>query len=1689
MEHLLNLQLKQSTLATLLVLLFIVPSFLPIAGADESEESNTSSRNSQLDFTFRNPLHLSDSGSATIDGALYLEPGSHSISANVSATGSGSGELWLVLQHKGSPILAFSDVTTISMGTVNGNGGTLDIPPVSFTWTATTGAGQELRVKIVSSNEAGNQLGNNIQPLPLAFSVEHKHFGEVLANTFPSIAPSTNQMTMANAINTLNVTATNSGVKALSATMTIELRDNSTPTPTVHTFTSGTELLQPGTFTLSPIQESKILSVALDATTLTGVWNFSASILFSGTSWSETVVVSETWVKLSDYNAIVLSPTTQIAEPGESTVLTFIVQNTGVVDDLFSITMGETASPGWTSGVAPSFGATLPSGAVRLITVPVDVPSSASRSMTNTITLTFTSVNSADNYQISGLGRVMVGDFFNGSAEFLNAETSKPILPGGTANFTVQVNNTGSVASAFDLQSGLSVNALNWTIELGTNNSNLFTTRVIPSGGSELVAVTLTAPPIQNPIVTGEYNSADDVIGIWVQSQPIGGGIPTTDNASVKVSPIIVVDPGINTDPDLMTTEEVEATITGTLFTRNPDLNLRVLHNLPTMLLTQPLDAEISVAHSFTASGDGGFSEAERWSVSVSNPLHIGITPEYSDSTTLNIAGPPSGEYPLAGTFTVAVTVTPTLSAALTGSGVSAVPVTRDYTLIVPSVVKGTFESPENPEQIYQEYDIGVGIDNQIPMLFENTGNDVSSYRLRVVNDLPENWNANFSETDTVIDNLTSDISDGTVDSNLPNGNTTHTQVVTFNIKTDPLAPATPPGGDGQLITVRIEDPFSGELIGDEFVFMVIVGQIYNATLSPTNQSLQMDITESTFTTIEVQNTGNAPTDYTISLDTSEGGDVEFEIESPFDSSIYIAAGYAELIRVKMTANASANSDGFYMATVWVSANDGEILLSSNIVANISENHSFDVIAPEQIAVTPGLQEKVEFEVINQGNLEETVVINFTIEGNITLSEYSMTETIPIDGSIADQVLAYIPSLGGTDSLAQGDTFNLTISVINPVNNTIYGIQTVELIVLPLFIVESNDWPAVMEFSPEGTRTWEVTLTNTGNQDVTVSALYEITRPGLDDTLSADWEMVSDSSMIVLPRNTPVVHTFTVKSMVPNPLLSLTADLTLYLTPTNESIEGDGKFSTQMNMSRFFSTAEKPIRPNFGDAYKTVEIEYTHIPAADGSAVAYEVELCNSNRLIDLSAMGLTGPGYSWNFTLEEIDSEGNVVDEHPLDLEQECGSTSLGATSRHTLPEQSPWNPSFFQLRAEIPGQDNILSGDGWDLTFRLYHPDENVGYTQFTEETFTVVLAVYSDPMVEEISSVDGFFEEGEESTITVIVKNIGTATALDVVVDLQCEGLTLSTNPEDQPPLLNRTSATGQNISMIPFFFPGIETKLDWVVTAESIDWWAQRSEISCIATLNASYMDSNVEDNDQMTLIEDVLSQSPGISNSFIACITCLLVSIILFRLTAQNENFRLLGIYSGVIGLGFSFHIFQFAWWGFVVLILSALWIWRVSWGSTEEFRLLHEDYQRARKGVSTLYSDHFDELSNTRRQLSVILAVPILGMLAVVLGIPPTITTDKTNMVSLIAYISVVMIGVWILIKRADSMYGSLYGRLTDIEVKSIRIERDLGDPARLFNELAVDGLNLDEIFGDGDSTRSSAPDSISIIEEVNDDA
>jgi hypothetical protein len=279
------------------------------------------------------------------------------------------------------------------------------------------------------------------------------------------------------------------------------------------------------------------------------------------------------------------------------------------------------------------------------------------------------------------------------------------------------------------------------------------------------------------------------------------------------------------------------------------------------------------------------------------------------------------------------------------------------------------------------------------------------------------------------------------------------------------------------------------------------------------------------------------------------------------------------------------------------------------------------------------------------------------------------------------------------------------------------------------------------------------------------------------------------------------------------------------------------------------------------------------------------------------------------------------------------------------------------------------------------------------------------------------------------------------------------------------------------------PNNETTVSWGITSETIDWWRQSIDGTCVVELDTDMIAKNVEGNDRYVYKDEVYSWSPGQSSSFVAFIIFGLLSLVLARLNGQNEKFRLFSIYSGILAFGFAFHLFNIIFWGPAVLTIAALWLWRMTWMSTEEFRLIHEDYQRARKGVSTLYADHFQALADSRRQLRIILALPVFGLLGVVLGIPPQIDTSQENLMTIAAYVLILAVGVWILVRRADAMYGALYGRLTDVEVKAIRIERDLSDPARLLHDLANDGIDLDAIFDDLHSGRE-----VGMDEEVRED-
>ena len=128
------------------------------------------------------------------------------------------------------------------------------------------------------------------------------------------------------------------------------------------------------------------------------------------------------------------------------------------------------------------------------------------------------------------------------------------------------------------------------------------------------------------------------------------------------------------------------------------------------------------------------------------------------------------------------------------------------------------------------------------------------------------------------------------------------------------------------------------------------VGETINAPLSPTNQSIDISPYEQLSAFVNIENTGNAPTTFSLSLDDGGYDDVSFELDT--ESSVVIAAGYESSVRVNIIPSPDASADEFYMAILTVSMIDenGDLVeLKANIVANLSEIHDVQLIALETL--------------------------------------------------------------------------------------------------------------------------------------------------------------------------------------------------------------------------------------------------------------------------------------------------------------------------------------------------------------------------------------------------------------------------------------------------------------------------------------------------------------------------------------------------------------------------------------------------------------------------------------------------------------------------------------------------------------------------------------------------------------------
>lgn len=1590
---------------------------IPILPADAASGRTTP------DFSVT-ALTFSAGGSVDDGGENILAPSTHTVRVVVQNIGVVAGTAKLEILHEttanaGNPTL----LQTIDLGTI---GAASSTNPILYDWTASSGDDQTLIARVVSSSDSDNS--NN--DMRIDFDVKIQNEGTILGHNVPGPTPGFSDLRLGHTSHTYEVTVRNDGVTDLTAVYEIEFTENSNPSNQFSVWSdqlggSGALLMEPGNL-LTPAS-GQAISATFDASSMLGSWTMVSRIIFNGTSWTNVLVADVSTVTFSNYIVDLSTPNDRSIEPGSTTNILYVVTNLGDADNLV-IQLG--SDLGWHDNSQDGSTIYIAADGSRNIFVPVTVPTNAVKPTIENVYLNLSSANGS--YTARSVGHVTVGDQYQ--ATTTPDEPKYFVVPGTQNTSMFSLLNSGNVPSAFHISTGLSSSAENWVIE-----STVTTTDVLAVGENVSIPVLVTPAPISSPLDPSERNANGDVLNLWVSATPVNGGVPTLGQAELEVRPVIAVDPNPELDMIELTAQEIlDANGSGGI-DKIVSLSVEVRHNLGGGV-SGGIDAEITTGTpAFKPLSPGGVNEGIRWGTDVTPSTVTNLQIGQSLQSFLAIDGP-TDELPMAGEITVSVTATPMVSSGLSSSfsGLISDGLTREIRIIVPTITDGAIVT-EGP------LDADVGNQTNFTLRFANTGNNMSSYRLSIVDDLPELWSATIETSDTlnpsIIANLTPSMSDH------PLTGDAHISNVTLRVTTDPQAPA----DTMQPLTLRAEDRESGELISLNTIYIRVEESI-NFELIPTNHTVDLSPYETPLTRVYINNTGNVATTYSVWLDDSQANDVDFILESP--NEVVVGPGYSEAVKIRLNPDFEASADEFHMITLWVEAIGG-MNLSASVVANVTEDHALAIEAQQLISVTPGVDEVIQVTFNNTGNLEEYLNVSAVIEGGWGHSWEQDQITLPIDGTLQNDLTVNVPALGGNYSLANGDVHNVTISLYHATNGDFLAAKKITLIVAPVFLVEFDDWPDVAKYSRQSEVDWRVKVKNVGNKDVTVSVDYDILKPGLELN-SLDWNLEDPApTSLFLPVGNYVMLNFTVTADKFEPDIFTEALLRVTLTPNDSEVTGSAVAETTLKMSRLFSYQDYMLGlPPIDNSNMTADITWSHIPGVSGnSAVEYMIELCNAERRINTSRLNLGEGDWTWTFALE-VEGENQI-----LDLSNDCEGSAHSVISLPLRQEYVTDNP--LRVVIDTPNRPNILKNDGYDLTFRLYHPDENNGFTEYTEATFSFYFKTEALLTISDFDYGGEELMEGSTSLITAKVSNIGTSVALDVTATLLCEGVQVTDSVYSH--------------GMMPGDY---STTVQWEVESDHLDWWAQSTEVSCELTVEGIDWNGAPIEPKSVTRKTTVSSWSPGVTVSFIAVLVLLGASVGLLRLVGQNDKFRLAAVYSGVLGLGFAFHLMDLVssdWGGPLILFLAALWVWIMTWKSTVEFQLIHEDYQRARKGISTLYSDHFDVLSNAKRQLSIILAMPILGMIGVILGIPPQMSPDSSNMFTLIAYLVIVIFGVSFLIWNANRMYGSLYGRLTEVEVQASRIERDLGDPARLLTELASDGLDISSIISQPRSTAAAA--------------
>lgn len=1547
--------------------------FQPLISFSDLENSsrfNTYGRSTEPDMMVVG-ITTTLGGSFENAGTNYLSTATHQISVNITNQGLTSGESRLRVLYKSAPGAVATEV--------NAGGTAVDLNPFEFQTLvfsfpiAITGPGQSFSATLES---APGEVDNSNNFATLDFDVENIESGEFLGTDIPT--ESFPPPRLAPGPTSYDAVVRNSG--NIPVTADFEITFTSLADGTVIQHTAASTVINPGTLEYPSVAEA--LSITFDSSAMTGSWELSSTVTFSGIG-SVVEDLDSRIVVFSQYRAEIIAAPDQSVVPGSSTMLTFLITNTGDLVDTYSISVEDTK--GWASAALPPI-VNLDPGASGATAIVVSVPVDEQRSNATRIFVNLTALS--DGYQLSANNLVMAGDLLLAEVTASISLAVVPVQPGNMTPIPFSIENKGNSPTSFNLTSGFGSPIEGWEMELLSQK-----TSVLNPGENESAILQIYPPALSNPMNPAHQLIQGTQLVVWVQATASGGGVPVTGQADIEVQPVIAVDPAIESLEYILS--EGESRYGETI--QAIDFGIEMRHNL----IDDPEDtsgATLSVGDlKFTpADGDGGQLESTRWNASITPESHSAPLVDSNGEpvfSALSVLQPSSdGLGPLAGVLEVPVTAQ---ISDTTGIVVDTSPVTRTVSYVIPK-----FHSVEIDELDLQNLNPGQA--TTFNLSIANKGNGLANYSLQVSNS--DGWIVTLSKSSYAISPEMYD---------WPTLSGVHKENFTMTV--------TAPSGtlentvEDIIITVLDSDT------GDELLVHqspVTVGEQISAVLTPSVVNVNVSYLGDTITLLKVNNTGNTLSQFDINTTIQDGDPIEITILG--SDQFILKSGRTQDLRFQVTALEGASYDTTYEINVEITSGE-DISLNGTIIVQVQQWHNLEVTLP-QIEVTPGENESVSYWASNFGNLIENVNVGVYLETGWNVTLEPLSHQIPIDASHAGSFVIEVPPISDENMLYNGEEFTLWFSLKNSSSGEeLYNLsQTVK--VRPFFALEVKDWKEEILFLPGDEKEITAVLKNSGNTDIVVNVSAKLE--------TSQWQIIQPpQSAFTLSLGEEVLVSMKVRASGDNYYWREVGVLALNVTPVDLDVVGSGEHTANLIVERILDNNFSV----YGQA-TTIEIPWSHVPSEQEfqasnypASPSYILELLSSERFLNLSELQLDNEShYDWTFTLADSND----------------GAVALMKNVEINLKPRSKFviDPKL-NIIVNASSVEGVLPGDGYNLTLKLTHP---------TDQTSTIIRVIisldnFADPFVKSITFQDSLsaIGEGESGQIVAVIRNGGTAITPYMEVELNCN---------DRIKLFSESTKVKQ-IEVMP---QSTETSLIWDIDALRLEWWQTSEKVDCIVSIFSTGAEGNNIENDVLAMDASVVSWSPISQFVSVGIVMGLFIfTALLLQLGRDRDKLRQLSAYSGSALLGMIFHLSEWTLLGPILLVLVVLWLIYNAYSASDELQIIHADYQRARLGQTTLFTEHFKRLKKSRQQLTIIFTLPLLGFLMTILGFPPLLSADLLNILSLILIIGITAIIISAVLKYIDKLYGQVYSRLTLVQARLRSIERSLGDPARLLNEIA----------------------------------